>query len=250
MDIDNPDNVSAETLSAPVCSEIQSVQLLYQVSEVTDSDAEVILKKAAHVPANDGVVRLRGLPFNSTESDIVHFFSGLDIVENGITIVTDHQGRNAGEAFVQFSSQQEANEAQQRDREVIGNRYIEVFPCRSDEIYSRKRSAHSAPPSPVSVNRRTSLKTRLPQSSPQSHYIHMRGLPFHASGEDVVEFFSPLVVSKILLECGSDGRSSGEADVYFRCHQDAMAAMSKDRQHIGERYIELFLNSVPECDGR
>lgn len=220
-----------------------------EVYEVTNSDAEGILKKAIQVPADDGVVRLRGLPYSCTESDIVQFFSGLDIVENGITIVTDYQRRNTGEAFVQFSSQQAADEALQRDRELIGNRYIELFPSRSDEIHMRKGSA-PAHTSPQSAYRRTNSNTRWPQSSPLSHYIHMRGLPFHVSGEDVVKFFSPLVVSKILIECGSDGRPSGEADVYFSSHQDALAVMSRDRQHIGERYIELFLNSVPQSDGR
>lgn len=48
--------------------------------------------------------------------------SGLDIVENGITIIRDHFGRNSGEAFVQFSSQEAADEALQRDREFMGNR--------------------------------------------------------------------------------------------------------------------------------
>ncbi len=48
--------------------------------------------------------------------------SGLDIVENGITIVANHGRRNSGEAYVQFSSQEAADEALQRDREVIGNR--------------------------------------------------------------------------------------------------------------------------------
>lgn len=50
----------------------------------------------------------------------------------------------------------------------------------------------------------------------------------------LVQFFSPLIVSKILLECGANGRLNGEADVFFGCHQDAAAAMSRDRQHIGE----------------
>lgn len=49
----------------------------------------------------------------------------------------------------------------------------------------------------------------------------------------LLQFFSPLVVSKILLECGSNGRLNGEADVFFTCHQDAVAAMSRDRKHIG-----------------
>lgn len=92
----------------------------------------------------------------------------------------------------------------------------------------------------------------------------------------LLQFFSPLVVSKILIECGPTGRPNGEADVYFSSHQEAMSAMSRDRQRIGEtdgdmetpgsglhmwlnspflyflgeRYIELFLNSVPYSDRR
>lgn len=49
-----------------------------------------------------------------------------------------------------------------------------------------------------------------------------------------MQFFSPLIMSKILLECGSNGRLTGEADVFFTCHQDAVTAMSKDRKHIGK----------------
>lgn len=41
-------------------------------------------------------------------------------------------------------------------------------------------------------------------------------------------------MSKILIEFGPDGRPSGEADVYFSCHEHAAAAMSRDRQYIGE----------------
>lgn len=46
------------------------------VFEVTNSDAEYILKKALQAPAYTGVVRLRGLPFTCTEADVAHFFSG------------------------------------------------------------------------------------------------------------------------------------------------------------------------------
>lgn len=50
--------------------------LCFAVYEVTESDAEAIIKKATEAPAGDGVVRLRGLPFSSTEADIAQFFSG------------------------------------------------------------------------------------------------------------------------------------------------------------------------------
>lgn len=223
-----------------------------EVFEVTNADAEAILKNAVDAASSDYVVRLRGLPFSSSEADISRFFSGLDIVQNGITIVADHQGRNSGQAFVEFTSQEAFEEALSKDRELIGNRYIEVFPSRKNEIRAgwRSRTTSSLPPRTSSVNQNSDQRGSHLRSAPLSHYVHMRGLPFSASGEDIVKFFSPLAVSKVLMEFGPDGRPSGEADVYFRCHQEAVAAMSRDKMHIGERYIELFLNSESDSDGR
>ncbi|XP_041855941.1 G-rich sequence factor 1 [Melanotaenia boesemani] len=223
-----------------------------EVFEVTNTIAETILKTTVQAPADDGVVMLRGLPFSCTEDDIAHFFSGLDIVENGITIVADFRGRNSGEAYVRFSSQEAADKALQKDRELIGHRYIEVFPSKIDEIRSKWRrktnqdSSHLANRRTVSASQTNHRTVSTKSSDVPMHYVHMRGLPFQVSGEDIVKFFFPLAVSKILLECGPDGRSSGEADVYFRCHSDAVAAMSRDRMNMGHRYIELFLNSLPD----
>ncbi|XP_029960670.1 G-rich sequence factor 1 [Salarias fasciatus] len=232
-----------------------------QVSEVTNRDAESILKQAVQTAAEHGVVLLRGLPFTCTEDDISAFFSGLAIVENGITIVADSRGRRSGEAFVQFSCQEAATEALRRDRQLIGSRYIEVFPSRRDNVESTLRRMRSPPSSQnfsPAAGRRTasassthSHNTAVPEGSGKPvHYVHMRGLPFQVTGEEIVKFFAPLIVSKIMIECGPSGRPNGEADVYFRCHQDALAAMSRDRLNIGHRYIELFLNSEPDSDGR
>ncbi|XP_029295635.1 G-rich sequence factor 1 [Cottoperca gobio] len=225
-----------------------------EVYEVNNGE-EATLKKAL-AQAEDGVVRLRGLPYYCNKEEIVHFFSGLDIVENGITFINNRRGKNYGEAFVQFSSQKEADKALERDREVIGNRYIEVFPSSSEQILSKlgkRQNVVSSYTGPQSANERTvSASHTEPGSTPSSalplHYIHMRGLPFQVSGEDIVKFFAPLVVSKIVIECSPLGRLSGEAEVHFRCHQDCLTAMSRDKQYIGERFIELFLNSVVDSD--
>lgn len=228
-----------------------------EVYEVTNNDAEAILKTAAEAVPSDWVVRLRGIPFSSSEADIVQFLSGLDIEQNGITIVTDHRGRNSGEAYVQFTSQEAFEVALRKDRELIGNRYIEVFPSKRDEIRTawRSRTNSSLPQHSPSTPIRTASATENTHrtgshlsSDLPLHYVHMRGLPFSVSGEDIAMFFSPLVVSKLLIEFGPDGRPSGEANVYFRDHQEAVAAMSRDRNHIGERYVELFLNSDPDSD--
>lgn len=42
---------------------------------------------------------------------------------NGITMATDSRGRKSGVAYVQFTSQEAADEALQRDREIIGSRW-------------------------------------------------------------------------------------------------------------------------------
>ncbi|KAM6958775.1 G-rich sequence factor 1 [Aplochiton taeniatus] len=218
-----------------------------EVFEVTNSDAEDILKKSVQLPTIDGVVRLRGLPYSCTETDIVMFFSDFHIVEDGVTIVRDYRGRNSGEAYVQFASQEMADEALQKDREAIGNRYIEVFPSRSSEIQSSWRKMNSTAPksSPLSTFRSGSItEPRTGSYGSSAHFIHMRGLPFQATAEHIVQFFSPIGLSKVLIEYGPNGKPSGEADVYFECHEDALSAMSRDKAHLQERYIELFLNSA------
>ncbi|XP_034072503.1 G-rich sequence factor 1 [Gymnodraco acuticeps] len=217
-----------------------------EVYEVSRSQAEQILKKAVQGPSDEGVVYIRGLPYISTADDIVQFFSGLEIVRSGITFIQNHKGKPSGEALVQFSSKEAAEEALQKDRELIGERYIEVFPSsagRNCSSWVGKSNSVSPQTSTRSTNRRKASDSWDRQGSPQGHYIHMRGLPQNVSAEDVVEFFSPLVVSKITIECTPEGRPNGDAEIYFSNHQDAMSAMSRDRNYIGERYMELFLNS-------
>lgn len=206
-----------------------------EVYEVTNRDAEAILNSTDESQSQDGVVRLRGLPFNCTEKEIMQFFSELEIVSDGVVLVTDRSGRNSGDAFVQFATQEMADEALKRDREVIGNRYIEVFPSKKSEIqiqYGRGKTNSN-------TITRTQRNLRLPE-----HYIHMRGLPYQAIPADIINFFHPLRVAKVSIEYGPDGNSSGEAQAYFLTHKDAVDAMAKDKQYIQDRYIELFLNST------
>ncbi|XP_053510239.1 G-rich sequence factor 1 [Ictalurus furcatus] len=207
-----------------------------EVYEVTNRDAEAILKGTDE--NQDGVVRIRGLPFNCAEEEVIQFFSGLNIVNNGVTLVMDHSGRSSGDAFVQFATQQMANEALKRDREVIGNRYIEVYPSKKSEIqaqYSRGRGDTTV----------TAVRAQKTSSVPlPTHYVHMRGLPYQATAGDIINFFHPIRVAKVLLEYGPDGRPNGEAGAHFTTRQDALQAMTKDKQYIQDRYIELYLNST------
>ncbi|XP_077588404.1 heterogeneous nuclear ribonucleoprotein H isoform X3 [Stigmatopora nigra] len=233
----------------------------------------------------DGLVRLRGLPFGCSKEEIVQFFSGLEIVPNGITLPVDIQGRSTGEAFVQFASQDIAEKALKKHKERIGHRYIEIFKSSRAEVRThyepQRKPMGMQRPSPYdrpsggrgggggggggySMMNRGGSYERMRRggyggggsdgryndgggSSFQSttgHCVHMRGLPYRATESDIYIFFSPLNPVRVHIEVGPDGRVTGEADVEFATHEDAVAAMSKDKANMQHRYVELFLNST------
>ncbi|XP_059913580.1 heterogeneous nuclear ribonucleoprotein H-like [Gadus macrocephalus] len=231
----------------------------------------------------EGLVRLRGLPFGCSKEEILQFFSGMEIVPNGITLPMDYQGRGTGEAFVQFASQDIAERALKKHKERIGHRYIEIFKSSRAEVrthYEPQRKVGGGGggrPGPYdrpsggggggggrgsyngmnrgggAVDRRRGGygggSERYGDSgsnfqSTTGHCVHMRGLPYRASETDIYNFFSPLNPVRVHVEVGHDGRVTGEADVEFATHEDAVAAMSKDKANMQHRYVELFLNST------
>ncbi|XP_041123713.1 heterogeneous nuclear ribonucleoprotein H3-like [Polyodon spathula] len=71
------------------------------------------------------------------------------------------------------------------------------------------------------------------------HFVHMRGLPFRATDRDIAHFFSPLTPVRLHVDVGPNGKSTGEADVEFATHEDAVSAMSKDKNHM-RMYSEVM----------
>ncbi|XP_026849128.1 heterogeneous nuclear ribonucleoprotein F [Drosophila persimilis] len=99
-----------------------------EVFTATPKEAKEAMRKiGGH--GNAFVVKLRGLPYAVTEQQIEEFFTGLEIKTDreGILFVMDRRGRATGEAFVQFESQEDTEQALGRNREKIGHRYIEIF---------------------------------------------------------------------------------------------------------------------------
>ncbi|XP_025071736.1 G-rich sequence factor 1 isoform X1 [Alligator sinensis] len=259
-------------------------QRYVEVFEIRDEDVDAVLKRLLSIPPSvkDGVVRLRGLPYSCTEVDIEEFFAGLSIAD--ITFVMDPRGnRKTGEAFVQFTAPEMAKQALLKHKEEIGHRYIEIFPSNRSEIQTHSGSPWRKKMTSYPVTKWTKEselvfeenelgKTQRPHTTSESerenepyrgvsekpedalesgnsysslHYVHLRGLPFEASAQDIINFLAPLKPVKITMEYNSSGKATGEADVHFKSHDDAVAAMVKDRSHMQHRYIELFLNSYP-----
>ncbi|KAL9327198.1 hypothetical protein ACSQ67_007843 [Phaseolus vulgaris] len=198
------------------------------------------------------VVRLRGLPFNCTDIDILKFFAGLTIVD---VLLVNKSGRFSGEAFVVFAGAMQVEFALQRDRQNMGRRYVEVFRCKKQDYYNAVAAEinyegiydndyHGSSP-PPSRSKRFSDKDQMEYTE----ILKMRGLPFQVTKSQIVEFFKDfnLIEDRVHIACRPDGKATGEAYVEFVSAEEAKRAMSKDKMTIGSRYVELFPSTPDEA---
>ncbi|CAH1992733.1 unnamed protein product [Acanthoscelides obtectus] len=291
-----------------------------EVFKVNRPEMEWTIKRSGpqSTSEDDGCVRLRGLPFGCSKEEIANFFSGLEIVPNGITLLTFYSGRSSGEAYVQFKNREVAEKALLKHREKIAHRYIEIFRSSLSEVNSMASGfesgggpgsrgrmggslGYNTRPSPYDRGDRygQGMTGRFQPRSSRSfkgagyssdidsdygydrgsmwnggmrngkgmggmrgemypdewssgpgmgdkmgamHCVHMRGLPFRANEEDIADFFKPVVPIDIRLLQDSSGRASGEADVEFASHDDAVRAMAKDKGHMQHRSVIIFPN--------
>ncbi|CAG0914119.1 unnamed protein product [Notodromas monacha] len=132
-----------------------------ELFRATRSEMEWVLKRQYGGPESpqDGCVRLRGLPFGCTKEEVANFFTGLEIVPNGINLVADFSGRSTGEAYVQFANDESAEKALEKHKEKIGHRYIEIFRSSLSEMKSamvspKMRGSGSNRPAPYDSSNR------------------------------------------------------------------------------------------------
>lgn len=213
-----------------------------------------------------GIVRLRGLPFNATPDLILQFFQGYDIPKGvmGVHLILGPNGRPNGEAFVEFSTEEVADAALGRDRATIGTRYVEVFRATPEQMMQAvQRVAKSNNLAPMHVAQGPMHAN--PYGYGMAHFmqggmmggpmmgamvsgpgadavVKMRGLPYKVTRNDILDFFNGLSVplNGVHLMFNEREQPTGEAYVEFSSQEDRERAMSKDRQHIGGRYVELF----------
>lgn len=227
-----------------------------------------------------GYLRLRGLPFSAGPAEVTEFFAEFGVLEDNVILGTTVDGRSSGEAWVQFVDTSSAEEAKrQKDRQLIGGRYIEIFGSSHEDSSKQSRGGFGGfggggfggkgmgksmgPPSGGLSLAQSALSamgmTPMAKDTESyayaagggSAYLRLRGLPFSASASDVATFFAEYGVSEdqvILGSEGATGRPSGEAWVQFPSEAlAAQAKTAKDRQKIGTRYIEIFPSSAADA---
>uniref|UniRef100_A0A1I8NAZ1 RRM domain-containing protein n=2 Tax=Musca domestica TaxID=7370 RepID=A0A1I8NAZ1_MUSDO len=186
------------------------------------------------------IVRARGLPWQSSDQDIAKFFRGLNVAKGGVALCLSPLGRRNGEALIRFISQEHRDMALKRHKHHIGNRYIEVYRATGEDF--------------LSVAGGASNEAQAFLSKGAQVIIRMRGLPYDCTAKQVLDFFTtgdqPCNVldssEGVLFVKKPDGRATGDAFVLFANESDAPKALSRHRESIGQRYIELFRSTTAE----
>lgn len=83
----------------------------------------------------DSVVKMKSLPFDANQADIILFFEQYRLKPNGVQLVVRSDNKPTGEAFVDFESYEEASKAmREKDHKVFnekfGDRYVRLIQVR------------------------------------------------------------------------------------------------------------------------
>jgi RNA recognition motif-containing protein len=229
---------------------------------------------------SEHVVRIRGLPYSCDEVDVADFFKDLNIAPHGIHLIFNQYNKPTGEAYVEFDTAEDVEEALKLHKQMMGDRYIEVFKSSKSEMVS-------ACMDPTIMDTMMYIPEGMPMVGmmdpyygyppypyngyyppymdyygngyynngyyPKKYYakkdgktLKLRGLPFDSTVEDIIEFFKGYKIDEntITFAMNMDGRPTGEAWVTFADKEESQRALKeRNRCHIGKRYIELFLIS-------
>jgi len=167
-------------------------------------------------------------------------------------------GKQTGEAVAVLAHPAEMDMALRKNKAYLGSRYVEVFEAHKMDYYyaiidtipqsgghGGGRGGRDRSRSPVRRSKNAQPQGPEPGTTP---IVRLRGLPFSAGVDRIVEFFSDpeLGISqlpsedKVLIATGADKRPTGMAFVEFDSPETAQLALKKHKQTMGSRYIEIF----------
>lgn len=198
-------------------------------------------------------------------------------MENGIHPILNKSGKSTGEAYVEFASFSDAQNALSKNKDTIGDRYIEVFQSSNNELRSallaqaklnyhskwtdknqkvggRGRkvgqksgggangSAHAPEEPEAKIARADGDATEaapVKKASPYPYIVKLSGVPEGTVASEIQKFFKPHRAIAVNVKAG------GEVDVAFKTHDAATSAMDKQGQQLKETDITLELESEP-----
>ncbi|XP_042272756.1 epithelial splicing regulatory protein 2 isoform X2 [Thunnus albacares] len=209
---------------------------------------------------NQVIVRMRGLPFTATPQEVLAFLGPESPVTDGaegLLFVKYPDGRPTGDAFVLFSCEEYAQNALKKHKQILGRRYIELFRSTAAEVqqvlnrYMSTPLISTLPPSPIVPVPVLASPSFLSSASSTRDCVRLRGLPYTAGIEDILEFMGEHTVDikphGVHMVLNQQGRPSGDAFIQMKSPDRAFMVSQKcHKKTMKDRYVEVFQCSTEE----
>ncbi|XP_041046234.1 epithelial splicing regulatory protein 1 isoform X1 [Carcharodon carcharias] len=206
---------------------------------------------------NQVIIRMRGLPFTATAEEVLTFFgSNCPITggKEGILFVKYPDERPTGDAFVLFTCEEYAQNALKKHKDMLGKRYIELFRSTAAEVQQVLNRYTSTPLMPIAP---APVIPMLPQpfvpSTNLRDCIRLRGLPYAATIEDILEFLGEFTCDirphGVHMVLNQQGRPSGDAFIQMKSSDRAfLTSQKRHKRTMKDRYVEVFQCSAEEMN--
>ena len=212
-----------------------------------------------------GVLRMRGLPFNTTAEEVLEFFGHSEsLAREHVHLMRRSDGRASGDAYAVFDSEEAAVAALAYDKQKLGSRWVDLFQSSKGELYSLTSvggimldvngsgGANGVATGGPGANGGANGEPEPMALGDGFFVVKLRGLPWNVTVDDIVGFLAPVAVPPggVHLMNGNNGRPSGLAYVELSAEDDQKCVLEKDKQNIGGRYIDIFACSQNELKAR
>lgn len=232
----------------------QKFQVISGAQEVTVHKRQNYKKWSAYIrgrspeafrnPSRKYIVRLRGLPYNAREPEIIEFLRGLRVRKENIAFLYDSDGKFTGEVFVKLLNESDYKEALSFHLGDLDKRYIEVYES-SEEDFKRASDSQN----PEKREYYFSSADLGSEIDKDTGIIKIRGLPLSATEEDIRNFFAGFQIKPDGIKRSIiNGRPSGEAFVLFQSVPEAQKSLTLNNEKISNRFIEITISSQREYE--
>eukprot|EP00878_Enallax_costatus_P011916 GHUV01012440.1.p1 GENE.GHUV01012440.1~~GHUV01012440.1.p1 ORF type:complete len:351 (+),score=95.24 GHUV01012440.1:408-1460(+) len=109
------------------------------------------------------VLKLKGLPYTTSEAQVLEFFAGYNV--NEVAFVYEPDGRPSGLAFAEFATREEALQALSKNGEYLGDRYVRLLHVPKQEMEEQVRLGTLAIPGAQAKMRQKMMRNSGPVDS-------------------------------------------------------------------------------------
>lgn len=192
--------------------------------ELSMDQVPVTFSDEAHNPCT---LRMNGVPYKTNSQELKDFFR--DHAEClDVRVVLNRDGFPSGDAVAFFADEAAVEAAMQCNKKNLGQRYVVLQPNGGGGGGSSGGASH-----------RNGSSNGHERTDDSGLAVKMNGLPYDATEDDIHEFFN-----KVDAKCQNvrflknrGGRNSGEAVVTFGSKKEVEAALERNRDYLGSRYV-------------